>query len=172
MEVVMVDTVVEKNKVVSLAYTLKDEKGELFEYSDLPIAYLHGSGSDLFDKIESSLEGRKVGDKIKVILPPKDGFGEHDPSLIFSDDLDNVPPELRKLGTELEAQNAKGEVLKFVVTDIDPKKGKLTVDANHPLAGQTVSFEVTIKSIRAATPEELKAGQPSSLYDAPTGGES
>ncbi len=164
----MADIVVEKNKVVALAYTLKDEKGSLFEYSDLPIAYLHGSGSDLFDKIEGSLAGKKVGDTVKVVLSPKDGFGEYDASMSFVDDLENVPPELRKLGTELEAQNAKGEALKFVVTDIDTENNKLTVDANHPLAGQTVSFEVTIKDIRDAMPAEIKAGKPDSMYGMPT----
>lgn len=165
----MTDTaIVEKDKVVSLAYTLKDEKGKLFEYSDLPIAYLHGSGSDLFAKIENSLQAHKIGDKVTVELPPADGFGDYDASLCFSDDLENVPPELRKLGTELEAQNAKGEVLKFVVTAIDADNRKLTVDGNHPLAGQTVTFEVTIKGIRDATPEELQAGQPSSAFTAPT----
>ena len=164
----MTDAIVQKNKIISLAYILKDEKGTLFEYSDLPIAYLHGSGSDLFDKIESSLEGKKVGDKVNVVLSPKDGFGEYDAALSFTDDLENVPPELRKLGTELEAQNAKGKELKFVVTDIDTENNKLTIDANHALAGQTVSFEVTIKDIRDAMPEEIRAGKPDSMYGLPT----
>ena len=65
-----------------------------------------------------------------------------------------MPPELRRLGARLEAQNASGELLNFVVTHIE--NGKLTVDANHPLAGQTVKFRVTV---RDATADELRAGQ-------------
>lgn len=160
----MIEPVIEKNKVVSLGYSLRDEKGELFEYSDLPICYLHGSGADLFDKIEQSLEGKKVGDQVKVTLPPKDGFGDHDPALVFTDDLKNVPSELRRIGMELEAQNSKGKNLKFVVTSIDEKAGKLTVDGNHPLAGQTVSFGVTIKEIRDASRDEIKAGRPANVH--------
>jgi FKBP-type peptidyl-prolyl cis-trans isomerase SlyD len=60
-----------------------------------------------------------------------------------------VPPELRRLGASLEAQNASGEMLTFVVKRIE--NGKLTVDANHPLAGQTVKFRVTVRDVRDAT---------------------
>jgi len=69
-----------------------------------------------------------------------------------------VPPELRYMGAKLEAQNADGETLNFVVTRIE--NGMLTVDANHPLAGQTVKFRVTIRDVRDATPDELRSGQP------------
>lgn len=68
-----------------------------------------------------------------------------------------MPPELRRLGARLEAQNASGELLNFVVTHIE--NGKLTVDANHPLAGQTVKFRVTVRDVRDATADELRAGQ-------------
>ena len=153
--------VVENNKVVSVAYTLLDEKGEIFEYTDLPVSYLHGSGKDLFDKIESALTGRKIGDDVEISLPPADGFGEHDPNLTFTDVLSNVPPEIRKLGQEVEAKNQSGEVMKFVVTSINTEANTLTVDGNHPLAGQTVIFKVVVKDIRDATAEEIQQGRPS-----------
>lgn len=158
----MTDSIVEKNKVVSVAYTLFDEKGEIFEYTDLPVNYLHGSGKDLFDKIENALDGKKVGDEVEITLPPADGFGEHDPGLTFTDNLDNVPPEIRQLGQEVEAQNENGEIMKFVVTDINTEANTLTVDSNHPLAGQTVLFKVVIKDIRDATAEEIQQGRPAS----------
>jgi FKBP-type peptidyl-prolyl cis-trans isomerase SlyD len=147
---------VKKGKVVSVTYTLHDERGQIFEQSDLPVPYLHGHASGLFDKIEQMLEGRHVGDSIEATLSPAEGFGLHDPALTFTDDLENVPPELRFLGAKLEAQNASGEMLNFVVTRIE--NGKLTVDANHPLAGQTVKFRVTVRALRDATPEELLTG--------------
>lgn len=158
----MSETIVAKDKIISVTYVLRDQKGEVFELSDLPISYLHGSGSDLFEKIESAMAGHKVGDKVQVELAPADGFGDHNPELIFSDDIDNIPEELRHIGMQFEAKNAKGEAMMFTVTDINGNT--LTVDANHPLAGQTVQFEVEIKEIRDASTEELANGQPSSSY--------
>ncbi len=152
--------VVAKNKVISLIYVVRNEKGEIFEYRDLPVSYVHGSGADLFPKIEQSLEGRAVGDRVSVQLSPAEAFGERDPKLTFTDDIENAPPELRRIGAEFEAQNAKGESIMLTVTRIEGDK--ITVDANHPLAGQTISFEVTVQDIRDATDEELRDGRPAS----------
>ena len=156
--------VVAKNKVVSLIYMVRNEKGEIFEYRDLPVSYVHGSGADLFPKIEQALEGRAVGDRVAVQLTPADAFGDRDPKLTFTDDIENAPPELRRIGAEFEAQNAKGESIVLVVTRVEADK--ITVDANHPLAGQTITFEVTVRDIRDATPEEIRNGRPAG--DMPT----
>ncbi len=156
--------VVAKNKVVSLIYVVRNEKGEIFEYRDLPVSYVHGSGADLFPKIEQALEGRAVGDRVAVQLTPADAFGDRDPKLTFTDDIENAPPELRRVGAEFEAQNAKGESIVLTVTRIEGDK--ITVDANHPLAGQNISFEVTVQDIRDATPEEIRNGRPAG--DLPT----
>jgi FKBP-type peptidyl-prolyl cis-trans isomerase SlyD len=156
--------VVAKNKVVSLIYVVRNEKGEIFEYRDLPVSYVHGSGTDLFPKIEQALEGRAVGDRVAVQLTPADAFGERDPKLTFTDDIENAPPELRRVGAEFEAQNAKGESILLTVSRIEGDK--ITVDANHPLAGQNISFEVTVQDIRDATPEEIRNGRPAG--DLPT----
>ena len=157
-------SVVTKNKVVSLIYAVRNQKGELFEYRDLPVMYVHGSGVDLFPKIEEALEGRAIGDRVVVQLSPADAFGEHDPKLTFTDDIDNAPVELRRVGAEFEAQNATGESIVLVVTRVEADK--ITVDANHPLAGQTITFEVTVRDIRDATPEEIRNGRPAG--DLPT----
>jgi len=145
-----------KDKVVSLTYTLRNQHGEVFEQSDVPVSYLHGRDSGLFEKVEQALEGRKPGDILEVTLSPEEGFGQHDPALTFTDDIENVPVQLRYVGAQLDAQNANGDVLKFVVTHID--NGKLTVDANHALAGQTVTFRLTVQDVREATAEELRSG--------------
>jgi len=149
---------IRKDKVVSVTYTLINQRGEVFDQSDVPVSYLYGRQSGLFEKVEQELEGRQAGDSIEVTLTPEEGFGVRDPGLTFTDDLENVPPELRYIGAQLEAQNAKGEVVTFLVTAI--QNGKLTVDANHPLAGQTVRFKVTVRDVRPATAEELKDGTP------------
>ena len=160
----MTASVVTKNKVVSLIYAVRNQKGELFEYRDLPVSYVHGSGVDLFPKIEEALDGRAIGDRVVVQLSPVDAFGERDPKLTFTDDIDNAPVELRRVGAEFEAQNAKGESIVLVVTRVEADK--ITVDANHPLAGQTITFEVTVRDIRDATPEEIRNGRPAG--DLPT----
>ncbi|MFN7087648.1 MAG: peptidylprolyl isomerase [Burkholderiales bacterium] len=153
----MADTV-SRNKVVYLTYTIWDEAGQLFEQYDLPIAYVHGVNGPLFEKIEQALEGRQAGDRVEVLLPPHDGFGEHKPELTFTDDIENVPPEHRRLGSEVLFENERGEQMQFRVTRIE--NGRLTVDANHPLAGQIARFVVTIVGVRPATLDEIANGVP------------
>ena len=160
----MTASVVTKKKVISLIYAVRNQKGELFEYRDLPVSYVHGSGVDLFPKIEEALEGRAIGDRVVVQLSPADAFGEHDPKLTFTDDIDNAPPELRHVGAEFEAQNASGESIVLGVMRVESHK--IRVEANHPLAGQTITFEVTVRDIRDATPEEIRNGRPA--VDMPT----
>ena len=149
---------VARDQVVYLTYTIWDQAGRLFEQYDLPIAYVHGANGPLFEKIEQALEGSRPGDKVEVLLSPQDGFGDHKPELTFSDDIDNVPPEHRQLGSEVLFENERGEQMQFRVTRIE--NGKLTVDANHPLAGQTVKFVVTIVGVRPATLDEIANGLP------------
>lgn len=149
---------VSKHKAVYITYSILDEQGQVVEQSDVPIGYVHGGDSGLFEQVEAALEGAKPGDKFEVILPPAQGFGDHDPNLTFTDDIENVPPEYRHVGAEVEFQNEQGEGRLFRVSKIE--NGKLTVDANHPFAGQTVKFVVTVNAIRDATPEEIANGRP------------
>jgi FKBP-type peptidyl-prolyl cis-trans isomerase SlyD len=149
---------VTRNKVVYLTYTIWDQAGRLFEQYDLPIGYVHGVNGPLFEKIEQALEGKKTGDKVEVVLAPQDGFGEHKAELTFTDDIGNVPPEHRRLGSEVMFENERGEHMEFRVTRIE--NGRLTVDGNHPLAGQTVKFVVTIVGVRPATLDEIANGMP------------
>ncbi len=99
-----------------------------------------------------------MGERVSMTLAPEEGFGAHDPKLTFTNDLENAPPGLRQVGMEFEAQNARGEAMLLKVTHV--ADGKITVDANHPLAGQTVTFDVTVRDIRDVTSEELKLGRP------------
>lgn len=152
------EDVVTKNKVVFLTYSILDERGQGYEQYDMPIGYVHGANSELFYKIEQSLEGKKSGDRIEVQLNPEEGFSRALPELIFTDDLKNVPPEFQRLGAEVEFENEKGETRQFCVTKLEA--GKITIDGNHPLAGQTVVFVVNITSIRDATMDEVANGRP------------
>ncbi|MDQ7015312.1 MAG: peptidylprolyl isomerase [Gammaproteobacteria bacterium] len=141
------------NKFVEFTYQITDDLGEVVEKMDFPLNYIHGHGSGMHDKVEAQMKGKQAGDKVTVMLEPDEAFGQPDPELMFEDDVDNVPEEFRYVGAEAMFENSNGESKKFVVSKVE--NGKITLDANHPLAGKTVVFRVEIKTVRDATREEL-----------------
>lgn len=145
--------IVEKNKVVSITYSILDTERQVVEQSDLPVDYLHGVDGRLFPKVELALDGKSVGDSVEVTLSADEGFGQPDPTLIFVDELENAPPEFRVIGAKPTFENANGESMEMTVTKIED--GKITIDGNHPFAGKTITFHVTVAAIRPALPEEL-----------------
>jgi len=154
----MNDEVIGHGKVVFITYSVLDEDGKIRGQQDMPTGYVHGAQSGLFAQVEAALEGKRVGDKVEAQVPPEDGFGTSDPNLVIVDDIDNVPPPYRRIGAEVEFQNEAGEVVTFRVTAIGD--GKLTLDANPPLAGRTATVAATVVSVRAATNEEMQSGFP------------
>jgi len=151
----MTDTI-KRDKFVSLTYTISDENDEILERIDMPINYVHGRDSQVIEKVEKALEGCAQGDEISVELSPDEGFGEHQAELTFIDQIDNVPPEFRHIGAEVEFQNDKGESRMFRVTNIED--GKLTVDGNHPFAGKVITYNIKVAAVRDATPDEIANG--------------
>lgn len=147
-----------KFKVVSITYRILDARGEVVEQSDVPIDYLHGVENAMFPKIEQALEGKVIGDNVEVTLAPEEGFGYPDKKLIFTDDIDNAPPEYRFVGARPSFQNEQGETMEMVVTSME--NGKITVDGNHPFAGQTMTFLVTVANIRDADEAQIGGGMP------------
>jgi len=153
----MSDQRIARNKVVQFTYTIADDNGNIVEQVDLPVKYVHGAGKmGLIESIEKAMEGCSSGDKVTAQVPPAEGFGEYDDSMIFEDDISNVPPQFQKVGCKVEMANDGGETKEFTVTKI--KDGKVTIDGNHPLAGKTAFFTVTIVSIRDATEDEILNG--------------
>jgi FKBP-type peptidyl-prolyl cis-trans isomerase SlyD len=152
----MSDELVEKNKVVGITYSILDASGVILEQSDLPVYYLHGGPNQMFAEVEAALEGCGMGESAEAVIPPEKAFGYHDPALTFTDAIDNVPPEIRKLGAEVQMQNDRGEVRTFFVSRIED--GKLTVDGNHPFAGKTLTYAVTVVDIRDASEQEKRNG--------------
>lgn len=150
---------IEDKKAVYFVYSIVDEQGKVLEQSDLPIGYVHGCGSNILEKLEQAMQGHQAGDQLEVPIRPDDGFGDHDPSQTFTDDIENVPPQYRQLGAEVEFQNDKGQSRTFIVTKIEGNK--LTVDGNHPLAGKNLVFHVTIRDVRDASKDEIRNGVPS-----------
>jgi FKBP-type peptidyl-prolyl cis-trans isomerase SlyD len=149
---------VQKNSVVYIIYSIVDANGAVVQQHDVPVGYVQGGNSGLFEKIERELEGHAAGERVEVVLPPADGFGEHQPELAFTDSIANVPPQFHYVGAEVTFQNENGEDAVFRVTRIE--NGKLTVDGNLPLAGQTVTCVVDIVSVRDATRDEVLSGVP------------
>ncbi len=147
---------VEKHKVVTFTYSILDENGSIQEQSDLPMAYVHGADKRVIPKIAEAMEGRSVGETVKIAVPPKDGFGEFDEGLIFRDKLENVPEEYREIGKEAQFQNEDGQTRTMVVTKIE--NGEIELDGNHPYAGKTMTFILNIKEIRDATADEVGSG--------------
>jgi FKBP-type peptidyl-prolyl cis-trans isomerase SlyD len=149
----MPSEVVSSGKLVALTYRITDEGGSVLEHNDLPVSYIHGGQVELVGGMDRRIEGCRVGDEVEFRVTPDQGFGLHDPSLTFTDNIDNVPPEFRVLGAEVPMQSDSGEVRSFFVTRI--ANGRLTVDGNHPLAGKTLSVRVKITEVREPTRDEL-----------------
>lgn len=161
----MSQDIIEKNKVVAMTYRIIDESGNVAEQSDIPVEYIHGVSDTMFEKVEQALLGKQVGDTVEVELSPEEGFGPHQPDLTFTDKLENVPPEFRFVGARPSFENEYGDVKEFVVSKIED--GKLTVDSNHPFAGQTVKFIIDVVGVRDATEVELQQGEPLSASAGP-----
>ena len=145
-----------KHTVVSIDYTLKDKDGTVLDSSEgrEPLAYIHGTGSIVVG-LEEALEGKDQGITLTVSVPPEKGYGQRDPKLsqkvprsMF--DVQDLSPGMR-----FHAQAEHGS---HVVTVTAVDEDSVTVDANHPLAGETLNFEVTVTDVRAATQEELAHG--------------
>lgn len=155
---------VTRNKLVYITYSILDSRGMVVEQHDIPVGYVHGANSGILPAIETAVDGRKAGDRVEITLSPEEGYGERDESLVFVDDIENVPPEFRRVGAEVLFENEAGETKPFYVTKIED--GKVTVDGNPSLAGQSVTCLVNVIDIRDATPEEIRNGRP---LDVPTG---
>jgi FKBP-type peptidyl-prolyl cis-trans isomerase SlyD len=146
------------NKVVSIDYTLTNDQGQVLDSSSErePLAYLQGH-HNIISGLESALEGRSAGDNVKVTIRAADAYGERDESLSQSvprkmfEDADKVT-----VGMQFQTMSAQGDTQIVTVTGVDAEH--VTVDANHPLAGETLTFDVTIVDVRDATEEELDHG--------------
>ena len=152
----MSNATIQKDKFVTLTYTITDASGEILERIDLPIQYLHGRDSQVIEKIENALDGKQQGDELSVSLSVEEGFGEHQEELTFTDDVENVPAQFHQIGAEVEFQNDQGETKIFRVIKIED--GKLSVDGNHPFAGKVITYNIKVNEVRDATPEELANG--------------
>ena len=142
--------------VVSMNYTLKDDQGTVLDTSENrePLQFIVGAGM-IIPGLEKELQGREKGDTLSVTLEPKDGYGEYDPTQMIDVSKSQFQEGLEiNAGMQVQAQNPDGQVQILTIKDV--KDDTVTLDANHPLAGQTLHFDVLIDDVRKATDEELE----------------
>ncbi len=143
--------------VVTIHYTLTDDSGAVLDSSrgGEPFSYLHGHGN-IIPGLEKALEGQEAGYHSRVSVPPTDAYGEKNPEAIFEAPREHFPPDMKlEPGLRVFAEGPNGPIPLTVVELTD--KGAI-LDANHPLAGKTLHFDVEVIKVRAATEEELSHG--------------
>lgn len=151
-------SVITKNQVVTFHYTLKDKEGQQIDSSvgGDPMLYLHGHGN-IVPGLESEMESKKVGDKLKVHVSPDKGYGQYDSEKRFCIERSHLPSDVEiQPGMVLELHAEDGDRMMAAIVAVDQKL--IEVDANHPMAGVDLHFEVEILDIRPASPEEIEHG--------------
>ncbi|MCW4149150.1 peptidylprolyl isomerase [Halomonas sp. 18H] len=146
-----------QNSVVAFHYTLTNDAGEVLDSSEgrEPLTYLHGAGN-IIPGLEKEMEGRAAGEKLQAQVTPEEGYGEVQPQLVQEvprdafQGVENVEP-----GMQFQAQTEGGPLM---VTVTQVEGDTVTVDGNHPLAGQQLNFDVEIAEVREASEEEVEHG--------------
>lgn len=144
-----------KNCVVSIEFQLTNAAGKVLDGATAaePLEYLHGA-SGILPTLERALAGKGAGDSFDVTIPPDQGFGERQPRLVEVVPRSSWPePDKLSVGARVERQDENGNKESFVITALDADT--VTVDGNHPLAGETLRFRGKVLDVRAASAEEL-----------------
>ncbi|MCF7971567.1 MAG: peptidylprolyl isomerase [Methylococcaceae bacterium] len=146
-----------ENPVVSIHYTLTNKAGEQLDSSigSEPLTYLHGAGN-IIPGLENALADKTVGDKLTVTIEPKDAYGERN-----EEHIQTVPREMFQgidnieVGMQFQADSSNGPA---IVTITAVEGDQVSIDGNHPLAGEQLTFDVEIMDIRPATETEMQHG--------------
>jgi FKBP-type peptidyl-prolyl cis-trans isomerase SlyD len=147
---------ISKDTVVAMTYVLTNAKGEIVDESgDAPFHYLQGH-ENIVPGLERALEGLAVGASKSVAVSPADGYGEYDPKLKFEVPRSKMGNEELPVDAMVQLQDGAGHHMLARVVESDAVR--VVLDANHPLAGETLNFQVTIIEVRAALPDELAHG--------------
>jgi FKBP-type peptidyl-prolyl cis-trans isomerase SlyD len=145
------------NSYVTLDYVLRSPKGDVIDDSKgeggEPIDYVHGYGM-LVPGLEAGLEGLKEGDEKQIAVSAAEGFGERDDALVMEVERSEFPhPDKLSVGDEFVAESPDGDEVDMKVVEV--RADIIRVDANHPLAGMDLAYEVKIRTIRDATEDEI-----------------
>jgi len=145
------------NTVASFHYTLTDDKSQVIDSSEgrEPLVYLHGTGQ-IVPGLEKAMVGRVAGDQFQVDVAPAEGYGVHHAELVQElpreafQGVEDIQP-----GMQFQGHGPQG-VINVTVTKVDGQT--VHIDGNHPLAGQTLHFDIEVTEVRPATEEELAHG--------------
>ena len=146
------------NSVVSMHYTLKNDDGDVMDSSEgkPPMVYLHGA-NNLIPGLEAELTGKTSGATFNASIEPAQAYGEFNESLIQTisksmfQGVDSI-----EVGMSFVAQGEGGAQQQVRVTEVSGDD--VTIDANHPLAGLTLHFDVEVVEVREATAQEIEHG--------------
>jgi FKBP-type peptidyl-prolyl cis-trans isomerase SlyD len=147
-----------KDSVVSIDYRLHLGDGKIIEETDPgdPLVYLHGY-EEIVPGLEKALAGKKAGESLKAQVSPEEGYGEYDPEGVEEVPREEFPSDIElEEGGMISATDDDGDEVDFLIKEVRPKT--VLVDFNHPLAGKTLHFEVTVREVRVASKEELEHG--------------
>ncbi|MBD2701957.1 peptidylprolyl isomerase [Spirosoma sp. BT702] len=144
---------ISKDAVAAIHYTLRDSNGTILDTSQGrdPLYYLHGA-QNLIPGMEESLEGRQPGDHFQVEISPEKGYGKRDPNLTERVPRKAFGGQTVEVGMQFQAND--GQIISVV--GLEPEF--IIVDGNHPLAGESLHFDVEVIAVRDATPDELAHG--------------
>jgi FKBP-type peptidyl-prolyl cis-trans isomerase SlyD len=145
-------------KVVSIHYTLSNDAGEELDSSrgNDPLVYLHGA-QNILPGLEEKLEGKQIGQKFDAVIPPEKGYGPRrsaGPQTLPRNALPADAPI--EPGMQVTAEDDAGQQMPLWIVDIDDES--ITIDTDHPLAGETLHFAVEILEVREATDQERDHG--------------
>jgi len=154
---------IRKGCIVDLVYELKDSEGDVVESADAaePMTYLHGYG-EIAPGLGEELDGVEEGALLEIVLPPDKAYGDYNPDGIvavprteFPADAEIVPGDWISVQIKQDEESDEVEDLEMKVLEISPDA--ITLDANHPLAGQEVTFDIRVLGVREASAEEIEA---------------
>jgi len=145
-----VPTTISNGNTISIEYTLTLENKEVVDTNvgEKPLKFVQGS-HEIIPGLETALEGMKKGENKQVTVPPEKGYGPKDPKAILEVSIDQIPPDARIVGTQLQGENEEGQMVHPRVAEV--KDQVVVLDFNHPLAGETLYFDVKILDIEAGS---------------------
>jgi len=149
-----------QDRIVRFDYTLTDDAGKTIDTSTgkQPMAYMHGRRS-IIPGVEEALEGKSTGDSMKVEVAPEKAYGPHRAELTAvmpRAQFDKKQPIV--VGAVVTSNGPKGQKMQARIAKITPDG--VLLDSNHPLAGKTLHFDITVVEVRAPEIEELAEGKP------------
>jgi FKBP-type peptidyl-prolyl cis-trans isomerase SlyD len=152
--------IIEKDRIVKLAYRLLDTSGRLLEERtpESPYEYMQGRGQ-IVSPVERALDGKTVGYIDEVLVSPQEGYGDYHPGLVIDIPRKSFPANVElKTDMKFTTHGENGEPMAVRVIEI--RRDVVTVDGNHPLAGLELIFEIKVLDVRIASNDETEIGRP------------